>query len=138
MMETQGKTEKDNINPNKKQTQPTELVSPKAGTATSFPDDLTSSPSILTSSPTIINVILWMKKQAYEETTIKATAKRLKYLQKNCHLADPESIKLFVANKKCSNAFKESLIETYHIYMKSIGQQWNKPFYARYDKLPKI
>jgi integrase len=79
-----------------------------------------------------------MKKQAYEETTIKATAKRLKYLQKNCHLADPERIKLFVANKKCSNAFKESLIETYHIYMKSIGQQWNKPFYARYDKLPKI
>jgi integrase len=79
-----------------------------------------------------------MKKQAYEETTIKATAKRLKYLQKNCRLADPESIKLFVANKKCSNAFKETLIETYHIYMKSIGQQWNKPFYARYDKLPKI
>jgi integrase len=79
-----------------------------------------------------------MKKQAYEETTIKATAKRLKHLQKNCHLADPESIKLFVANKKCSNAFKESLIETYHIYMKSIGQQWNRPFYARYDKLPKI
>jgi integrase len=79
-----------------------------------------------------------MKKQAYEETTIKATAKRLKHLQKNCHLADPESIKLFVANKKCSNAFKESLIETYHIYMKSIGQQWNRPFYARHDKLPKI
>ena len=79
-----------------------------------------------------------MKKQAYEETTIKATVKRLKHLQKNCHLADPESIKLFVANKKCSNAFKESLIETYHIYMKSIGQQWNKPFYTRYDKLPKI
>jgi integrase len=79
-----------------------------------------------------------MKKQAYEETTIKATAKRLKYLQKNCPLADPESIKLFVANKKCSNVFKESLIETYHIYMKSIGQQWSKPFYARYDKLPKI
>jgi integrase len=82
--------------------------------------------------------MLWMKKQAYEETTIKATAKRLKHLQKNCHLADPESIKLFVANKKCSNAFKVSLIETYHIYMKSIGQQWNKPFYTRYDKLPKI
>lgn len=79
-----------------------------------------------------------MKKEAYEDTTIKATAKRLKHLQKNSHLADPESIKTFIANKKCSNAFKECLIETYDIFMRSIGQQWNKPFYARYDKLPKI
>jgi integrase len=82
--------------------------------------------------------MLWMKKQAYEETTIKATAKRLKHLQKNCQLGDPESIKLFIANKKCSNAFKESLIEAYNLYLKSIGRQWNKPFYTRYDKLPKI
>jgi hypothetical protein len=44
--------------------------------------------------------MLWMKKEAYEDTTIKATAKRLKHLQKNCHFADPESVKIFVANKK--------------------------------------
>jgi integrase len=79
-----------------------------------------------------------MKKQAYEDTTIKATAKRLKHLQKNCRLADPESVKLFIANKKCSNGFKETLIETYDIFMRSIGQRWQKPFYERYDKLPKI
>jgi len=79
-----------------------------------------------------------MKKNAYEDTTIKATAKRLKHLQKNCLLADPESVKTFVANKKCGNAFKECLIETYDIYMRSINQEWQKPFYARYDKLPKI
>jgi hypothetical protein len=113
--ETQGKTEKDIINQHKKETQPTELESPKAGTATSSPDDLTA-------SPTIINVMLWMRKQAYEDTTIKATAKRLKHLQKNCYLADPESVKLFVANKKCSNGFKETLIETYDILMRSISQ----------------
>jgi hypothetical protein len=71
--ETQGKTNIDNINQDKEQIQSIELESPKAGTATSSPDDLTPSPSILASSPTIINVILWMKKQAYEETTIKAT-----------------------------------------------------------------
>jgi integrase/recombinase XerD len=53
-------------------------------------------------------------------------------------LADPESVKIFVANKKCSNAFKECLIETFDMFMRSIGQKWNKPFYARYDKLPKI
>jgi integrase len=30
-----------------------------------------SSPDILTPSPTIINVMLWMRKNAYEGTTIK-------------------------------------------------------------------
>jgi hypothetical protein len=35
--ETQGKTEKDIINQHMEQTQPTELESPKAGTATSSP-----------------------------------------------------------------------------------------------------
>ena len=38
-------------------------------------------------------------------TTIKATAKRLKHLQKNCPLTDPESVKTFVARKKCGNVF---------------------------------
>jgi len=110
----------------------------RSGTASSSPTNLTPSPTILTSSPTIINTMLWMKREAYEDTTIKATAKRLKHLQKNCQLANPEIIKTFIANKECSNAYKESLIEAYDIFMRSIGQKWNKPYYQRYDKLPKI
>jgi len=79
-----------------------------------------------------------MKKEAYADSTIEYTAKRLRHLQKNCTLADPEIIKTFVANKKCSNAFKECLIEAYAIYMRSIEQTWKQPFYNRYDQLPKI
>jgi len=79
-----------------------------------------------------------MKKEAYEDSTIKYTAKRLKHLQKNCTLANPEVVKTFIANKKCGNGYKESLIEAYAIYMRSIGQTWKQPFYNRYDKLPKI
>jgi len=79
-----------------------------------------------------------MKKNAYADSTIKATAKRLKSLQRNCNLKDPEDVKGYIADKKCSNAYKETLIETYDLLMKSINQQWNKPFYERYDKLPKI
>jgi hypothetical protein len=82
--------------------------------------------------------MLWMKKNAYEESTIKATAKRLRHLEKNCNLADPESVKLFIANKKCTNGFKETLIEVYAIYMRSIGKTWNQPFYQRYDRAIKI
>lgn len=79
-----------------------------------------------------------MKKNAYADTTIKATGKRLRSLQRNSNLKDPEDVKAYIANKKCSTAFKETLIETYDILMKSINQKWQKPFYQRYDKLPKI
>ncbi|UCD39485.1 MAG: site-specific integrase [Candidatus Bathyarchaeota archaeon] len=79
-----------------------------------------------------------MKKEAYEDSTIKGTIKRLKHLKRNCLLADPESVKVFVANKQCTNGYKESLVEAYDLFMRSIGQQWRKPFYQRYDKLPKI
>ena len=82
--------------------------------------------------------MLWMKKEAYEDSTIEYTAKRLRHLQKNCTLANPEVIKTFVANKQCTNGYKESLIEAYAIYMKSIGKTWNQPFYNRYDRPIKI
>ncbi len=79
-----------------------------------------------------------MIKNAYEQTTIKATLKRLKYLQINTLIADPEEVKLFVAKKQCSNAYKECLIETYALYMKALGKEWKQPFYKRYEKPPKI
>ena len=41
------------------------LLCPKAGTATSFPTNTTTSQSI-----NIVNLTLWMKKNAYEESTI--------------------------------------------------------------------
>ena len=79
-----------------------------------------------------------MKKNGYADTTIKATGKRLRHLQRNCNLKDPEDVKGYIANKQCSNAYKECLIETYNLLMKSINQKWQKPFYQRYDKQPKI
>jgi len=79
-----------------------------------------------------------MKKNAYADTTIESTGKRLRHLQRNCNLQEPENVKGFIANKKCSNAYKEALIEAYDLLMRSMNQQWQKPFYKRNDKLPKI
>ncbi len=79
-----------------------------------------------------------MKKNAYADSTIKGTAKRLRHLQRNCDLRNPEAVKGFIAKKQCSNAHKESLIEAYDKVMKSLNVKWEKPFYKRYDKLPKI
>ncbi len=52
--------------------------------------------------------MLWMKKNAYEDSTIKKTAKILRHLVRNCNTADPEEVKLYVANRKCSNAQKKT------------------------------
>jgi integrase len=79
-----------------------------------------------------------MKKNGYADSTIKATGKRLRSLERNCNLTKPEEVKGYIANKDCSNAFKETLVETYDFIMKSLNQKWEKPFYERYDKLPKI
>jgi len=79
-----------------------------------------------------------MKKEAYAESTINAVRKRLLYLAKNCLLDQPEVVKGFVAKKECSNAFKETLVEAYDLYCRANSIAWSKPFYDRYDKLPKI
>jgi len=79
-----------------------------------------------------------MKKNGYADTTIEAAGKRLRHLQRNCNLQEPEQVKGFIANKQCGNAYKESLIEAYAILMKSINKEWKQPFYKRYDQLPKI
>jgi integrase len=82
----------------------------------------------------ITNVMIWMKKEAYEPTTIKRVVKELKHLEKNCNTNNPAETKLFIANKTCSNARKENLTESYNIAIKSLGLSWKKPFYERRDK----
>jgi hypothetical protein len=83
----------------------------------------------------IVNVMLWMQRNAYEESTIRKVTKLLRHLQKNCNTQEPEEVKAYISKKTCSNAHKENLIEAYSCYMKSKNQEWNKPFYSRYDKL---
>jgi hypothetical protein len=105
------------------------LVCPKAGTATSSPVDKTASQSI-----NIVNTMLWMKRNAYQESTIAKVAKLLRHLKRRCNATKPEEVKLFVAEKNCSDGHRENLIESYACYMKSINQEWEQPFYRRYSK----
>ena len=79
-----------------------------------------------------------MKKEAYAESTIEYTGKRLRHLKRNCNLENPEDVKAFIAQKNCTNAYKESLIEAYALYCKAHQIEWNQPFYQRYDKQPRI
>jgi integrase len=82
----------------------------------------------------IVNVMLWMKRNAYEDSTVKKVAKLLRHLKANCNTQEPEEVKTYIADKTCSNGRKENLVEAYAIYIRSEGLTWNKPFYERYDK----
>lgn len=82
----------------------------------------------------ITNTMLWMKKEGYESTTIHRVSKELKHLQHYCNTSIPNEVKIFIANKKCSNARKENLIESYNLAIKALGLNWKKPFYKRQDK----
>jgi len=82
----------------------------------------------------IVNVMLWMQRNAYEESTIAKVAKLLRHLKKNCNTQEPEEVKMYIAKKNCGNGHKENLVEAYAIYMRSEGRTWNQPFYERYDK----
>jgi integrase len=86
----------------------------------------------------IPNALLYMKREAYADSTIKEVARRLKHLKKHSDLSNPEAVKTFIANKQCTNGYKESLIEAYAHLMRSANIEWKQPFYKRYDKLPKI
>jgi len=100
------------------------------GTAPSSPVDNTASQSDMN----IVNVMLWMQRNAYEESTIRKVAKLLRHLKKNCNTGNPEDVKLYISKKTCSNGHKENLIEAYAVYMRSENRTWNQPFYQKYDK----
>ncbi|NIR87478.1 hypothetical protein GWO13_07930, partial [Candidatus Bathyarchaeota archaeon] len=57
-----------------------------------------------------------MKKNAYADSTIEYTGKRLRHLAKNSNLENPENVKAFIAQKKCEDSYKETLIEAYALY----------------------
>ena len=102
----------------------------QTGTATSSPVDRTASQSDMN----IVNTMLWMKRNAYQESTIAKVAKLLRHLKRNCDTNKPEEVKLYISEKNCSDAHKENLVEAYACYMKSVNQEWEQPFYARYSK----
>ncbi len=69
-----------------------------------------------------------MKKEAYCDTTSKAVGKRLKHIARSCLIENPETLKGFIAEKECSPAFKESLVEAYDLYCRANGIVWSSRF----------
>jgi integrase len=79
-----------------------------------------------------------MKKKGYSSSTLKFVSKALKFLNDNCNLNDPESVKEFIAKYDSANSYKRNLCYAYSHYLKWNGLSWNSPKYRVSSKLPKI
>jgi integrase len=80
-----------------------------------------------------------MKKDNKSDYTINFNRKALSFLSKHTSLAEPEAVKLFIAELKTSNSYKRNLCIAYNNYCKFYNIAWNMPSYmpeARNIALP--
>jgi integrase len=83
--------------------------------------------------------VVWeLKKQGLKESTLLAIGRKLGYLQKHCDLDQPEKVKEYIANLKCSDGHKDNLIDIYAHYAKLNNIQWTKPIYQREERITRI
>jgi integrase len=86
----------------------------------------------------VLNTLLKLKSLGKTESTLKFVSNRLKYLQRYTDLDNPEKVNLFIANKQCSEAYKQTLVKAYTYYTKINNIPYIKPSFYSEKKLPKI
>jgi integrase len=65
--------------------------------------------------------------------------KRLRFLEANTDINNPETIKSFIAKQPTwGNAYKESMVNAYLHYVELNNLQWIKPKYSRPERLPNV
>ncbi len=55
----------------------------------------------------------WLLTEGFKEQTIQSHSRVSRFLAKNCNLADPETVRQFIATRRCSTGRKENLVEIY-------------------------
>ncbi len=82
---------------------------------------------------------MWdLKKNGYAEKTIEGYSKKLKHLDGNTDLDNPETVKIYLATLKVSNTYKEALVNSYQHYVTYYSLCWKKPIYKRAERLPNV
>jgi integrase len=79
-----------------------------------------------------------LKNNGLSDGSLRTISYILKELSRHCNLDVPESVKEFIANKKCSNSFKIQMVKAYNYYVVLNGIEWIKPHYRCERKIPKI
>jgi integrase len=77
----------------------------------------------------IVELLVYMKRQGYAESTIRLNRVALKVLQeRGANLLNPESVKEVIANQKVwSGNRKRNVINAYTLFLKIQGLKWEKP-----------
>jgi integrase len=86
----------------------------------------------------IFRTVWELKKEGYTEATIDGYGNKLWVLSRIADLSCPESVRLVIAMKQCSVAYKEALVFAYCHYVRVNGLSWNPPCYRRVRGLPYI
>jgi len=77
----------------------------------------------------------WLKKKGCRLPTIKGKVSSLKALKNaGAELYDPESVKMVIAEKNCSEGRKQNLCYANEDYLEMMGGKWDRPIYKRRGK----
>jgi len=86
----------------------------------------------------IINTLLAMKRRGLSENTLYTTSQKLRQLDRNTDLMNPESVLDFLANHPIANSTKNKLLDCYQNFCKVNQIPFNKPRYKYERKIPLI
>ena len=79
-----------------------------------------------------------MKNNGKSDHSIRFVDKALTYISKHADLNEPETVKLFIANKTVSNGYKRNLCIAYNKYCKYYKIEWEMPLYKTEAQAIKI
>jgi len=81
------------------------------------------------STPETINTLLNLKSNGLRDSTLKVVSSILKHIEAHADLNNPEDVKRFISEKKCSESYKVNLVKSYNYYAQCNGLEWTKPKY---------
>jgi len=79
-----------------------------------------------------------MKNDNKSDDTIRFTRKALSLLSRHASLAEPESVKAFIAQMEGTDSYKRNLCIAYNKYCKFYQIDWKMPFYQKEAKVIKL
>lgn len=79
-----------------------------------------------------------MKRNGKADATIKYVGQRLKHLDRNTDLNNPEEVKDYIANKAVKNSTKNTYLFAYSQFCEHYALEWKMIKYHRKDKMPRI
>ena len=78
----------------------------------------------------LLQFAFYLKLQGYSQYTISGWSQKLNQLAANSDLANPESVKKFLAIHECKESSKNAFCIAYTAYLKWQGKTWTAPTLA--------